>query len=594
MLSLDNTYSRDEVVEFEARAKRHLGTVEELEYVAEPKIDGLSLAVIYENGMLVRAITRGDGKRGDDVTQNARTIRSLPLQLNCAPGASPRLLEVRGEVFLPRSRFASLNEARVAAGEEPFVNPRNAASGSMKLLDSRVVAERGLDLFIYVVARCEPASLMGQSHAEALTYLASLGFRTNPEWRRCTGAAAVLEYCNALDEKRTTFDYETDGVVVKVNSLRTQMELGATSKFPRWAIAYKFAAEQATTRVRAIEVQVGRTGKLTPVAHLDPVFVAGTTVSRATLHNAEEIARKDIRVGDTVVIERGGEVIPKVVEVRLDKRPQDSVAFAMPASCPTCGAAVIRGEGEVDWRCASASCGAQIEERLKHFARREAMDIEGLGDKIVRALVESGHLTNVADLYALDPAFLATLERMGDKSAANLVAAIEASRDRDWPFLLFGLGIRFVGERAARLLSNHFPSAERLGAASLEEIDAVPEIGEAIAVSVREWFDAPENRALIERLRLAGVRLESKEGTPKTTGDRFAAKQFVLTGTLPSMERSEAKRRIEEQGGRVTSSVSKKTDYVVAGAEAGSKLDKAKELGVKIIDEAELLALLEQ
>jgi len=592
MLSLENTYSEDEVREFEARVRRQLGDIP-LSYVAEPKIDGLSLSVTYENGVLTRAVTRGDGKIGDDVTANARTIRSLPLAL-AAPadgGAIPDLIEVRGEVYLPRSVFTRLNEERVRNDEEPFVNPRNAASGAMKQLDPRQVRGRGLELFLYALARTsgdEP-----KTHSAALALLRSLGLRTNPEIRSCASIEDALAQCGVLREKRHALDYDIDGVVIKVDSLSLQRELGSTSKFPRWAIAYKFPAERATTRLLNIDVQVGRTGKLTPVAHLEPVFVGGTTVSRATLHNAEEIARKDIRVGDLVVVERGGEVIPKIVEVVLAERPDSARPFVMPGSCPVCGTHVAAIPGEVDLRCPNASCKAQIEERIKHYARRQAMDIEGLGDKLVAALVEAGTVKNIADLYHLDASGLAQLERMGDKSAKNLVDSIAKSREAGLQRLLFGLGIRFVGERAAELLSRRFGSMEALQAASAEEIDAVPEIGEAVVASVREWFEAEQNQELVARLREAGVRLDAISGGPEEART-LEGLQFVLTGVLQAMDRNEAKRRIERRGGRVTSSVSSKTDYIVAGDDAGSKLEKGKALGVKILDEAGLLALLSE
>lgn len=600
MLSLENTYSEEEVRDFEVRIRRQLGETT-LSYVAEPKIDGLSLSVTYENGVLARAVTRGDGKTGDDVTANARTIRSLPLTLAAArPGVViPDLLEARGEVYLPRSVFNRLNEARERQnderrlnGEKPlelFVNPRNTASGAMKQLDPRQVAERGLELFLYSIARISQGE--PRSHSEALARMRDLGLRTNPEIRTCASIDEALDQCAALREKRHRLDYDIDGVVIKVDSLSLQRELGSTSKFPRWAIAYKFPAERAATRLLAIDVQVGRTGKLTPVAHLAPVFVGGTTVSRATLHNAEEIARKDIRVGDQVVIERGGEVIPKVVEVVLSERPPDARAFAMPETCPVCGAHVSAMVDEVDLRCPNASCKAQIEERVKHFARRQAMDIEGLGDKLVATLVETGAVKNIADLYSLDEAALARLERMGEKSAGNLVASIRKSRAAGLQRLLFGLGIRFVGERAAELLSRRFGSMEALAAASAEEIDAVPEIGDAVVASLREWFDAPQNQELIDRLKAAGVSLtaiQSASDQPRT----LEGLQFVLTGVLPTMDRNQAKRLIEGRGGRVTSSVSSKTDYIVTGDDAGSKLEKARALGVKILDEAGLLSLL--
>ncbi|MBX7186287.1 MAG: NAD-dependent DNA ligase LigA [Vicinamibacteria bacterium] len=592
MLSLENTYSEDEVREFEERIRRQLGNTS-LSYVAEPKIDGLSLSVTYEKGRLVRAVTRGDGKIGDDVTANARTIRSLPLSLTPPHDGRgiPESIEVRGEVYLPRSVFTRLNEERVRNDEEPFVNPRNAASGAMKQLDPRQVAERGLELFLYSLAQVsgpEP-----KSHSEALVLLRSLGLRTNPEIRLCASIEDALTECAALREKRHNLDYDIDGVVIKVDSLSLQRELGATSKFPRWAIAYKFPAERATTRLVNIDVQVGRTGKLTPVAHLEPVFVGGTTVSRATLHNAEEIARKDIRVGDLVVVERGGEVIPKIVEVVADKRPPSAAPFAMPTACPVCGAHVAAIAGEVDLRCPNTSCKAQIEERIKHYARRQAMDIEGLGDKLVGVLVEMGAVKDIADLYTLEPSALAQLERMGEKSATNLVASIDKSREAGLQRLLFGLGIRFVGERAAELLSRRFGSMEALSRATAEEIDAVPEIGEAVVASLREWFEAPQNRHLLDRLHKAGVRLNAISGG-REEARTLEGLQFVLTGVLDSMDRNEAKRRIESRGGRVTSAVSSKTDFIVAGGDAGSKLEKGRALGIKILDEAGLLGLLSE
>lgn len=592
MLSLENTYSEDEVLEFEGRIRRQLGDTP-LSYVAEPKIDGLSLSVTYENGALIRAVTRGDGRIGDEVTSNARTIRSLPLSLEAPADGSgiPGLLEVRGEVYLPRSVFTRLNEERARNDEEPFVNPRNAASGAMKQLDPRQVAERGLELFLYSLARIsgpEP-----KTHSEALARMRGLGLRTNPEIRQCASLEDALAQCASLREKRHALDYDIDGVVIKVDSLSLQRELGSTSKFPRWAIAYKFPAERATTRLMNIDVQVGRTGKLTPVAHLEPVFVGGTTVSRATLHNAEEIARKDIRLGDLLVVERGGEVIPKIVEVVLSERPADAVPFAMPSTCPVCGTHVAAIADEVDLRCPNASCKAQIEERIKHYARRQAMDIEGLGDKLVAALVETGALKNIADLYTLEQGALSQLERMGDKSAANLVSSIEKSRAAGLQRLLFGLGIRFVGERAAELLARRFGSMQALSRATAEEIDAVPEIGEAVVASVREWFDAPQNQDLVERLRNAGVRLTAESSGPEEPRT-LEGLQFVLTGVLPSMDRNEAKRRIESRGGRVTSAVSSKTGYIVAGDDAGSKLERGRALGIRILDEAGLLALLSE
>lgn len=585
MLSLDNTYSEEELREFEARIFRQIGK-RELEYVAELKVDGLSMALHFEGGRLVRGVTRGDGERGDDVTPNVRAIRAVPLQLQ--GDSVPQELEVRGEVYLPRSRFVRLNLEREEADEEPFANPRNAAAGTLKNLDARVVASRGLDVFLYAVAEAKGRPLSSQW--EALTAMASWGLKTNPASRLCHGLDEVLAFCAEWREKRDSLEYDIDGVVVKVNSFALQEELGFTSKFPRWAIAYKYPARQATTVVRGIEVQVGRTGKLTPVAHLDPVLLAGSTVARATLHNEEEVARKDVRVGDVVVIEKGGDVIPKVVRVVDESRPAGTTPWVPPASCPVCKSAAVKPEGEVDRRCPNASCPAQIEERLKHFARRDAMDIEGLGDVLVHQLVDRGLVKDFADLYSMKLGPLLDLERMAEKSGRNLIEGIEASKERELRRLLFGLGIRFVGERAAMLLARHFRSLDALARASVDEIDGIYEIGPAVAHAVREWFDDESNRSLVARLQAAGVRTEETGGEPSSQA--FRGMQFVLTGTLEHMTRDQAKAAIEARGGRVTSSVSKKTSVVVAGTEAGTKLDKAKELRVRVIDETEFAALL--
>jgi len=579
MLSLDNTYSEEELREFEERIFRAVGR-REIAYVTELKVDGLSMALHYERGRLARAVTRGDGVRGDEVTPNARAIRAIPLVLR---GESvPDELEVRGEVYLPRSRFEAINREREEAEEEPFANPRNAAAGTMKSLDARVVAERGLNVFLYQIAHLRGPEVSSQW--EALERLRDWGLRTNPVSRRCHGLGAVLEFCAEWREKRGSLEYDIDGVVVKVDDFVLQRELGFTTKFPRWAIAYKYPAVQAATVVRAIEVQVGRTGKLTPVAILDPVLLAGSTVSRATLHNEEEVARKAVRVGDTVLIEKGGEVIPKVVRVLEERRPPGTEPWRPPERCPACGTQALRAEGEVDRRCPNSSCPAQIEERLKHFARREAMDIEGLGDALVHQLVDKGLVRDFADLYRLRISDLVDLERMAEKSASNLLAQIERSKSRELRRLLFGLGIRFVGERAALLLARHFRGLGALAAASVEEIDDLYEIGPAVAQSVHDWFRDPANRRLVARLVKAGLRTEAGEAAAGSTA--FQGMQFVLTGTLDSMTRDEAKAAIEERGGRVTSSVSKKTAVVVAGREPGSKLERARQLGVRCVDEA--------
>lgn len=590
MLSLDNTYSEEELREFEQRIFRVVGE-RQIAYAAELKIDGLSLALHYRDGRLERAVTRGDGVRGDDVTPNARAIRAVPLRL--VGEDLPAELEVRGEVYLPRSRFEAINQERVEADEEPFANPRNAAAGTMKSLDARVVARRGLDVFLYQIAQLAGGP-QPRSQSEALERLRGFGLRTNPTSRRCLGLDEVLAYIAEWRSARASLEYEIDGVVVKVDDFGLQRELGSTSKFPRWAIAYKYPAEQATTVVEEIQVQVGRTGKLTPVAHVAPVLVGGTTVARATLHNEDEVARKDVRQGDTVVVERGGEVIPKVVRVLLEKRLAGARPWMPPERCPACGEAVVRPEAEVDRRCVNASCPAQLEEKLKHFARREAMDIEGLGDVLAHELVARGLVRDFADLYALRfsdlvPLFAPKANKGESLGARNLLAAIAGSRERELRRLLFGLGIRFVGERAAQLLARRFGSLEALAAASVEEIDEIHEIGPKVARSAHEWLRDPANRALLTRLEGAG--LTTREAAA-VVEQPFAGQQFVLTGSLASMTREEAKAAIEARGGRVTASVSKKTSFVVAGEEAGSKLDKARELGVPLLDETAFRSLL--
>jgi DNA ligase (NAD+) len=586
MLSLDNTYSEDELREFEERLLRIVGE-QEIVYTAELKVDGLSMALHYEKGRLARAVTRGDGVRGDEVTANARAIRTIPLVLRDGSGF-PESLEARGEVFLPRSRFEAINRDRDEAGEEPFANPRNAAAGTMKNLDPRIVARRGLEILLYSVANARQVGVTSQW--EALERMRAWGLRTNPASRRCRGLGEVLDFCHEWQGRREELEYEIDGVVVKVDDFALQEELGDTAKFPRWAIAFKYPAEQASTRVRDIEVQVGRTGKLTPVAILEPVALAGSTVSRATLHNEQEVARKDVRIGDTVLIEKGGEVIPKVVRVVEDARPSGTRPWAPPEECPVCQEKTVRPEGEVDRRCPNASCPAQLEERLKHFARRGALDIEGLGDALVAQLVEKGLVHDFADLYQLSLEQVAGLERMADKSAQNLLDQLEKSRSRELRRLLFGLGIRFVGERVAMLLARQFRSLDALAVASVEEMEAVHEIGPVVARSVHEWFCDPANRRLVERLQKAGLRTE--ETAAAAGSRRLQGKQIVVTGTLDSMTRGEARAAIEERGGRVTSAVSKKTSYVVVGRDPGSKADKARELGLEVLDEAAFRALL--
>ena len=586
MLSLDNTYNEEELREFEKRIFRQVGE-RPIDYVAEPKIDGLSMALHYEDGRLVRGVTRGDGVRGDDVTPNVRAIKSVPLTLT---GENvPRGLEVRGEVFLPRAQFDAINREREEREEEPYANPRNVASGTMKSLDAHVVAARGLRIYVYSVAQVEGVTI--RSQWDALEKMAGWGLKTHPASRLCHGLDEVLAFCAEWQARRDELQYDIDGVVVKVDSFALQQELGATSKFPRWAIAYKYPARQATTVVQEIQVYVGRTGKFTPVAHLEPVPLAGSTVGRATLHNEEEVARKDVRVGDTVLIEKGGDVIPKVVKVVDAKRPEGTVPWAPPSRCPVCGAEAVKPEGEVDRRCPNASCPAQVEQRLRHFARRDTMDIEGLGDVLVHQLVEKGLVKDFADLYRLTLEDLVGLERMAEKSGQNLLAQIEASKSRELRRLLYGLGIRFVGERAAMLLARHFRRIDAIAEAPVEEMESIYEIGPVVARSVREWFDREENRGLLARLKESGVRTEE----PTTTApaeQTLKGQQFVITGALERMTRDEAKAAIEARGGRVTSSVSKKTTAVVVGKDPGSKADKAAELGVRRLTEEELATLL--
>jgi len=587
LLSLDNAYGPDELRAWAARLDRAIGTTPE-GFVVEPKIDGLSISVRYRNGRLERAVTRGDGLVGEDVTANVRTIRSIPQKL-----AEPvRALEVRGEVFMPRGAFQELNRRREADGEPAFANPRNAAAGAVRMKDPRITAERALDAFFYVLQSEEEGPTI-RSHREGLERLGALGFPTNPLNRASATLDDVLAAIGAIEAARHELPYEIDGAVVKLDDVALQQEAGATSKFPRWAIAYKFAAEQASTTVRAIGVQVGRTGALTPVAELTPVLLAGTTVSRATLHNEDEVARKDVRAGDTVIIEKAGEIIPQVIRVVVEARPPDAVPFVLPTACPVCGTPVLREEGEVASRCPSPTCPAKRREALLHFASRTGMDIQGLGEALVDQLLSRGLVRDVADVYALDAGVLAALDRMGKKSAANLVAQIEASKERPLHRVLYALGLRHVGERAARVLASRFGTIEALADAPLEVLTEVHEIGPKTAHSVRAFFEAADHRELVRRLAAAGVGVGGEPPAPAATGTAFSGKTVVLTGTLASMSRDQAKARIEAQGGRVASSVSKKTDFVVAGQEAGGKLDRARELGVAVLDEAELVRRLE-
>jgi DNA ligase (NAD+) len=590
MLSLDNSYNIDELRAYDERCRR-LAEGRTLEYVAELKIDGLSLSLQYEKGLLARGVTRGDGRIGEDVTQNARTIRSVPLRLKTDAKRIDATLEVRGEVFIPRDVFERTNAEREEAGEPRFANPRNAAAGAIRQLDSRLVAKRKLDMFAYdlLVNGRKPFP----THWESLDWLEKAGFRVNPHRKLCTTIDEVIEFANEKEALRDDLGYEIDGLVVKVNSAALQDEFGATSKAPRWAIAYKYPARQASTKVLDIFVSVGRTGALTPVALLEPVFLAGTTVSRATLHNEDEIQRLGVKIGDWVMIEKSGEIIPKVLSVVTSKRTGNEKDFEPPKNCPVCGGLISRPEGEVVARCVAADCTAQLLGKLIHFASRRAMRIEGLGVALAEQLIAAGFVKDVGDLYSLTLEQVAGLERMAKKSATNLLSQIEASKSRDLENLIYALGIRHVGERTAGILAHEMGSLERLTNASVEELDAIPEIGLTVAESVRDWFDDEGNRALCDRLRSAGVKTEADRKSRTSVDERFAGKQFVLTGTLASFTRDEARAMIEARGGRVNSSVSKKTDYVVAGEAAGSKLDKAEALGVTVLDESSFKGMLE-
>ena len=589
MLSLDNSYNLEELRAFAERCQR-LADGRQFDYVAELKIDGLSLSLHYEDRFLVRGVTRGDGRIGEDVTQNVRTIRSIPLKVRKNQKSPGTEFEVRGEAFIPRRVFQQINAEREEEGETRFANPRNAASGTIRQLDSGIVASRKLDMFAYdlLVGERKPFA----THWEALDWMKAAGFHVNPDRALCPSIDEVIEFCNQMESRRDDLDYEIDGVVVKVNSTALQDEFGSTQKAPRWAIAYKYPARQATTQVRSIHVQVGRTGALTPVANLEPVFLAGTTVARATLHNEDEIKRLGLLIGDWVQIEKSGEVIPKVLKVIESRRTGDEKRFRMPKKCPVCSGVISRPEGEVISRCVSAHCPAQLKGALIHFASRRAMRIEGLGYSLVDQLVEKKLVRDVGDLYSLSLEDLANLERMAKKSATNLLGQIEASKTRTLANLIYALGIRHVGDRTAGILARHFGSLEALGKATVEELDDIHEIGLTVAESVRDWFADGSNAELCERLQAAGVRTQVERKADASLDEKFAGKQFVLTGTLPGLTRDEARALIEARGGRVTSSVSKKTDFVVAGEEAGSKLDKAQELGVTVIDEAAFKSML--
>ncbi len=595
MLSLDNTYNEEELDDWMDRLQKLL--VDELgdsdsfgiPLVTELKVDGVSISILYEDGVLTQAATRGNGRVGDDVTENVKTIRAIPLRLDESADPPARLL-VRGEIYMPRSVFMQLNERRKAADEPLYVNPRNTTAGTIRLLDSREVASRSLSAVVYDAASPQ----LSERHSETLERLVSFGLPVHPSWQVCHTTAEVHAYLEHWTERRHALDFDTDGVVVKVEGVGQREIFGATSKAPRWAVAYKFEAEQALTKVEGIGAQVGRTGALTPVAFLEPVFVAGTTVKRATLHNYEDLARKDVRVGDVVAIEKGGDIIPKVVEVRVSERPRDSVPFVPPTHCPVCGEPVAKLDDEVALRCVNVACPAVVRESIRHFVSRNAMNIEGLGEKLIDQLLEAGLVEDYTSLYELRAEDLIGLEGWGEKSATRLREELEKSKGQGLARLLHAVGIRFVGERVAAILARDLKTLDAIEAASEDDLTELEEIGPKVAASVRQFLDHPGNRERLDRLRSFGVSVEALE--PEVSADAqspLEGQRVVLTGTLESMTRSAAKRRLEQLGARVSGSVSAKTDLLIAGEKAGSKLKKAEELGVETLDEAGLIQLLE-
>ena len=590
MLSLDNTYNEEELRSWERRV-HELGGQKDVDYVCELKLDGMSLALIYEDGKLVRGITRGDGSLGEDVTLNVRTVRSVPLSISSEKlkkAGIPADFEVRGELLMPLAAFRRMNEERESKGLSSFANPRNATAGTVRQLESRITAERRLDYFSYMLLR--DGRTYFDRHWKTLDALQAAGFKVNHNRKLVHSMEEVWVFIQEWAGKRESLGYEIDGIVVKVDRTALQDGLGFTGKAPRWAIAYKYAARAGITKLEDIRVQVGRTGKLTPVAMLAPILIGGTTVRNATLHNMDEIERLGVKIGDWVQVERGGDVIPKVAKVIEDKEhPRGTKVFRMPERCPVCGTKVVRSEGEVDYRCVNANCPAKLRETILHFASRGVMNIDGMGEALVNQLTERGLVKNVADIYKLTKDDLLGLERMGEKSAQNILDEIKKSKALPLERVIYGLGIRMVGERTAQFLAEHLGSMEALETAGVEELQDVNEVGPRIAESIVEFFSIAANRKLVERLREAGLTLT---GQKKPRGTRLAGKTFVLTGTLAHFTRNEAKKMIEDAGGKVTGSVSKKTDYVVAGADAGSKLDKAKELGVKVIDGKEMKDLL--
>ena len=590
MLSLDNTFSPEELTDFDRRVRQMLPE-EAVEYVAELKIDGLGVSLVYEDGMLTRGATRGDGEYGENVTANLRTIRSIPLRV-ASVDSGPTLMEVRGEVFIPRDCMDDINRERVKNDEAPFVNPRNAAAGSVRLLDASITASRPLDIFIYTLGYAEGIEF--GTHSESLALLVDMGFKVNPTTECFPSIEGVIEYCRRRTAERESIAYDVDGIVVKVNSIVQQNELGSTAKSPRWAVSCKFPARQTTTRVLDIDVQVGRTGVLTPRATLEPVQLAGATITHATLHNEQDLHRKDVRVGDTVVLERSGDVIPKVISVVKEKRDGTEKVFHLPEHCPSCDSPVQRSTEEVAVRCVNSVCPMQLKRRIENFASRNALNIEGLGPAVITQLVESELVASVADLYELKKADIVEFERMGEKSADNLIREIEGSKSVPAAKVLFGLGIMHVGQSVAELLLERFSSIDALAAAGVEEIASIHGIGPKLAESVCHFFQQTANQQLLQRLKDAGLQWTRDESVPSHIPQEsfFTGKTFVLTGTLSQMGRSEASKKIKENGGKTTSSVASKTDCLIAGESPGSKLDRAEELGIQILSEAEFLAKL--
>ena len=586
MLSLNNAFDEDEIRDFDRRVRKLLDGVE-VTYVAEPKLDGLSVELVYRDGVFVQGSTRGDGVTGEDVTLNLRTVRSVPLRLRKANGVPPPLIEVRGEVYLDKADFARLNEAREEEGLEPFANPRNLAAGSLRQLDPKVTASRPLKIFCYDVGRVEGTKIRTQE--ELLETLVGLGIRVNPLYNVCRGIDEAVAFYGRVQEEREGLPYEADGVVLKINDFELRRRAGQLSRSPRWAVAAKFPAQQGVTKIKEIRVYVGRTGTLTPVAVLDPVRVGGVTISHASLHNDDEVKRKDVRIGDTVVVERAGDVIPQIVQSLPERRSGDERRFRMPKTCPVCGTKVVRLEGEVAHRCLNVSCPARIKESILHAVYQGGFDVDGMGFKLVEQLVDKGIVKRLSDLFRLDRETLIGLERMGEKSADNLLKALQKSKSITLPSFLFVLGIPQVGEHAAELLAESFGSLDRLMDASQEDLTAVPEIGPHTAEAVVDFFDNPENRRLIEALHDAGVQIRTGKGT---VSDALSGKRFVFTGALSSLTRSEAEERVKRLGGTATSSVSRNTDYVVIGENPGSKAQRARELGVQTLTEEEFLALL--